>query len=364
MSRRRRRLVEGRGWRQRCGSPLAGILALTLLCLVGCGSSAAPRTAASGTGPGGPQNHTHAVLALGGVPNTLLLATHVGLFRSADGGSTWREVAGGDGQVMSGLMTYQLTQSRADPLRVYVLGIPRAANTPGMGTPGIYTSADAGLTWNLATPLSAFSTGAVAELAAGTTAEQLFAILPRLGNQSLMESDDTGGHWHTVPLLPTNQPTGILADPGHTGRMLLWSASNGLYFSDTNGLNWQSVSAVQGGVYWIVAARMTLYVYGEGGLLVSTDGGTTFAAVHAPISLYGLATSDGQPHTAFAFSSSTVYVTTDAGRSWMRTATTTRQPAAVAVDAADPSRAVVGLSFPVGVDVTSDQGRHWSLTMP
>ncbi|MGZ3664124.1 MAG: hypothetical protein ACXVDA_06485, partial [Ktedonobacterales bacterium] len=80
---------------------------------------------------GGPQNHLHDILALGGVPHTLLVASHYGLYRSSDDGQHWTTEAGTAGQQADGLMLYKLAQSPVNPQRVYVLATKRQVTQNG-----------------------------------------------------------------------------------------------------------------------------------------------------------------------------------------------------------------------------------------
>jgi hypothetical protein len=73
--------------------------ALTLaLLLSACGSNASGNSGAYG----GSQNHVHDLLLPLGNPGVVLLATHIGLYRSADSGHTWTEVAGAPGRRWTG----------------------------------------------------------------------------------------------------------------------------------------------------------------------------------------------------------------------------------------------------------------------
>ena len=96
---------------------IVGSLLLSLIALfsAACGGDtsgtqpSANPTAVQVNGFGTAANHVHSLVVL--PPNVLVLATHYGLFRSQDGGSSWQEVAGGSNQQMEGLMTYSLTYS-------------------------------------------------------------------------------------------------------------------------------------------------------------------------------------------------------------------------------------------------------------
>jgi hypothetical protein len=222
------------------------LLLVALLC-IGCGTDASHSThSTSGPLP----NHIHDLLALRGFPHTALVATHAGLFRTADGGRTWSEVAGGRGEVMDGLMTYQLTQSPVDPSRLYVLGVPGTpAQTPAT-TAGVYTSADAGKTWQLATSFAIFGSAAVYSLGAGPSAAgQVYAVLRTATQGSLVTSDDFGRHWRSMSTLPTAEPAAVMpvTSTAHAHRLVLWSALDGIFFTDDDAQSWQrSVAIVQG----------------------------------------------------------------------------------------------------------------------
>src|SRR6266581_7235763 len=109
-------------------------LIFTLCLLTGCSldntttstQQTPTASAVNVNGFGTAANHVHSMLAF---PNhVLVLATHYGLFRSEDDGATWKEVAGGDNQLMGGLMTYSLSYSPLNLQRLYML--TRVATIP------------------------------------------------------------------------------------------------------------------------------------------------------------------------------------------------------------------------------------------
>src|SRR5690242_8027120 len=136
------------------------VLALHAILLLGVIAGCAPGSSSSNAAYGGSLNHLHDLLPLRGTPGTVLLATHLGLYRTTNRGQTWREVAGGPGQAMDGLMIFKLAQSPVDPQRMYALASLRTS-TPPPSTPGVYTSADAGQTWHLAASFNSLSTQSV-----------------------------------------------------------------------------------------------------------------------------------------------------------------------------------------------------------
>jgi hypothetical protein len=123
------------------------LLSFIAFLLVACGgdiSSTQPGanpTPQPVNGFGTAANHVHSLLVL--PSHILVLATHYGLFRSQDGGTSWQEVAGGSKQQMDGLMTYSLAYSPLNPQRLYVLTqpsvIPHYRSVPSfarINTPG------------------------------------------------------------------------------------------------------------------------------------------------------------------------------------------------------------------------------------
>jgi photosystem II stability/assembly factor-like uncharacterized protein len=349
----------GRRHSWRAAAALLAVLALALL-LAGCGESTASAAY------GGPQNHLHDVLALRGVPHTVLLATHIGLYRSADGGGSWHEVAGGAGQAMDGLMLFKLAQSAVDSQRVYVLAIKRTDNpAAARATTGIYTSGDAGQTWQLATSLAAFPTQTVFTIATGTaSAGQVFAIVPGLGDHGLYASDDAGGHWRALAQTPTTTLTGIAGDPSNPRHLLLWSVASGLFTSGDAGASWAPAGNMSGGIYSVSMAAKTVYASGDAGLYISQDGGGHFALAHPEDTFSQVVVCAVDATHAYALTGTAVFATTDSGQTWRQTAPTSRHPGLLTVDPAAASGVYVGLSYPLGVEATTTGGTLWRTVLP
>jgi photosystem II stability/assembly factor-like uncharacterized protein len=307
----------------------------------------------------------HDLLVLRDASHTLLVASHIGLYRSTDDGQSWNAVAGLDGQPASGLMLFKLAESPADAKRVYVLAIPRPDNpSAAKDTPGIYTSDDAGASWKLATGVSAFQGHSIFTIATGSaSAGQLFALLQ--GDQGLYGSDDAGASWHSLPL-PAGSVAGIQGDPAHSGRLLLYSLSSGLFQSDDSGQHWQAVPSIPGGVSALcLAGSGAVYAQGDFGVYVSHDDAHSFAlaAKDATYSALGASLADAS-HVYALISPSGIYATTDGGVTWKQAAAIPRNPTTLAVDPTDASRAYVSLSTPIGVEQTTDGGAHWKQILP
>ncbi len=308
----------------------------------------------------------HDLLALRDVPRTVLLATHIGLYRSSDAGGSWAEVAGGSGQPMDGLMLYKLAQSPVDPQRVYVLSEPRPDNPKAArSTPGVYTSADAGKTWTLAAPLASFPTHAIYTIGAGSAAPgQVFTLVPSLGNHSLYESDDAGVHWHPLAPLPTTSPTGIAGDVHQPGKLWLWSSADGLFTSSDSGVTWGRVPGVQGGIFSASFAGDAVYANGDQGVFVSAAPGTPFVLVDGQDTFSSIVACESAPEHAYAMTGTGVYRTSDGGHTWTPTATLAQHPGGIAVAASGMETVYVGSSYPLGVTRTTDGGAHWQGSLP
>jgi photosystem II stability/assembly factor-like uncharacterized protein len=340
--------------------------ALTLVVaalLAGCAQSTTPEPY------GGQLNHIHDILALRDAPNTVLLATHIGLYRTANGGQTWSQVAGGSGQVMDGLMLFKLAQSPVDPKRVYVLAIPRtgpgSSGGPAKATPGLYTSADGGLTWHLASPETALPKQSMFTVGAGSaSAEQVYTLDVSLAERGLYTSDDAGAHWRALPPMPDTHPTGVMGDPNRPGRILMWSASTGLYISDDAGQTWTQATGTQGGIFAVSVAGTTIYASGDAGTFVSTDDGGHFTLVNSQYTFSSVLGCPDATTRAYALAGTAVYASSDGGHTWTTTAPTSSHPGIITVDPSNPGTVYVGFSYPVGVEATTDSGAHWRQVIP
>ncbi len=337
-----------------------GIIASMMLLLAGCGST-------DPTAPyGGSLNHMHDLLGLRDVPHTVLVATHIGLYRSTDLGKNWQEVAGGSGQPMDGLMIFKLAQSPVDPQRVYVLAVLRPDNQgAARAQPGVYTSADAGKTWSLASPLSAFPSQTIFTIGAGSaSAGQVFTFVQSKGANGLYETDDYGKHWKQLPQLPDPNLQGITGIPGNPHGIYLWSATSGIYSSTDDGQTWTPADGIKTGVFSVTVLGDWLYACGDDGVYVSRDGGAHFTQVYTDAVLTSVSASPSNPQHAYGLTGSHVLVTNDGGKTWQETGDTSRHPGNITIDPGEPSVAYTSFSYPVGVDVTTDNGAQWKSVMP
>ncbi|MGO8947198.1 MAG: hypothetical protein ACLQUY_05950 [Ktedonobacterales bacterium] len=352
--------------------PVLALLWLGLFCLLlaGCSLPGVPQGSSSGNFGGG-LNHVHDLLALRGVPETVLLATHIGLYRSDNRGESWSMVAGGSGQAMDGLMLFKFAQSPLNPQRVYVLAVPRPDDPEAArAAPGLYTSADAGKTWKLAAAAADFPVSSLFSIGAGASSSgEVFVVIPSLGDRGVYASSDAGEHWQALPTLPTTDPGGILGMPLTSNgrqlqRLFLWSVASGLFESDNDGMSWAPAPDISGGIFSFSEAGNLLYANGDAGLYVSTDAGAHFALAPTQIAFSLVVACASSPIHAFGITGTSLYVSASAGQIWMEAAATSRHPGIVAADPEDPNIAYVGLSYPLGVLVTMNAGKSWHQVLP
>lgn len=346
---------------------LLALVVCSVLLLVGMAGCTSGSSSAS-SAYGGSQNHLHDLLPLRGFAGTVLLATHLGLYRTTNRGQTWREVAGGSGQPMDGLMIFKLAQSPVDPQRIYALATLRTS-TPPPAAPGLYTSADAGQTWRLAASFASFSTQGIYTMGAGAQSSgDVYAFLPARASDGLVTSDDAGAHWLTLPSLPIEDIAGVVDDPAHPDLMFIWSPASGLYQSANHGTSWIAVSSVQGGVYAVSFAGSLIYVQSDSGMFASDTLDTTdttdtmgarFHLVNPTVSFSSVAFCAAASSEGYGLTGTGVERTLDGGKIWQATAPLSGHPSLVAVDPEDTSIAYVGFSYPLGLDITTDGGKHW-----
>ncbi|MGH2496020.1 MAG: hypothetical protein ACRDIV_15105, partial [Ktedonobacteraceae bacterium] len=262
------------------------ILAAIALLLAGCngdnGSGNGQSTPGTAQVPvngfGVSSNHVHSLLVLSS--HVLLMATHYGIYRSQDNGATWQLVAGGSNQLMADLMEYGMTASPLNPQRLFVLARPSAV--PTKGTPGVYTSADGGLTWKLSIADSTISsTYPYIATAGNDTADEVYIYQSELGNLGLKRSLDDGQHFSTAGTLPFDSIFGILALPNEPGHLIVYG-SQGIARTTDGGIHWQVITGITGGVQdmTIAAPHQPIYAAGDAGIYTSTDDGKTFNLVY------------------------------------------------------------------------------------
>lgn len=348
------------------------ILVAIALLLVGCsnGGTNGGEQSASDTsqvpvnGFGISSNHVHSLVVL--APHVLLLATHYGIYRTQDDGTTWQLVAGGSNQLMVDLMEYGMTASALNPQRLYVLARPSVIPTKGI--PGLYTSADQGHTWKLSIADSTISSGYPYTATAGNdTPDEVYIYQSELGNLGLKRSLDDGQHFSTAGTLPFGNIFGILALPNEPGHLIVYG-SQGIARTTDGGIKWQVVAGINGGIQEITLAaqHQPIYAAGDAGIYTSTDDGKTFKLVYNNHPYYSLAVTPQNPQLLYGKTGTNLYRSSDGGHSWTALPHLSGGTYSVlAIVPGDPSEIYASLSYPTTMYRLNAAGTGWtSLTPP
>jgi photosystem II stability/assembly factor-like uncharacterized protein len=199
-------------------------------------------------------------LALAAAHGDLFAGVGSGVLRSADGGATWEQVF-----VPSPRTT--VTALVASPNDV-------ADGTVIAGTAedGIFFSRDRGQTWQSGNfgllDMAVFSLAALPD-------GIVFA-----GTESGVFRSTNGGHsWREVDL-PVGYKT-VLSLAVTAGAIYAGTEANGLLRSSDGGTTWQSVGTFSGAINRVMASGTDFLVLHDDQLLLSRDGGDTWAAWHA-----------------------------------------------------------------------------------
>lgn len=354
-------------WRMPRSGALLLVLAVLLAACGGVGGTTPQPTAAPAGPPvngfGTAANHVHALLALPG--HVLVLATHYGIYRSQDGGTTWQQVAGGKNQLMQGLMDYALSASPLDPQRLYVLTQPSVAGYTGIV--GLYTSADQGRTWTLSIKAVAISTRFLYTVAAGNEGPgEMYVYLSEQGALGLKRSLDDGQHFSDTGRLPFDLIFGVRALPGAPGHLLVYG-SQGLASSTDGGRHWQVLTTIEGGIQDVATTgpHAPIYASGDAGVYSSRDGGRTFQLATAQASYASLAVSPQQPQVVYGKTGLNSYRSSDGGRSWQPLPHLRGNLSVLAADPTNAAMVYLSLSYPSEVYRLRQDGVAWvSLTPP
>jgi len=303
-------------------------------------------------GFGTAQNHVHSFLAF--PSHVLVLATHYGLFRSADGGASWTLTAAGPGQLMDGMMTFSLVSSPLNPRRLYVLTLP-SINNP-KGTQALYTSADQGVTWQMG--IKTAGTGSMYFVAAGNdSADEAYAYVTNEGANGFKVSKDAGKHFTSPGPLPFGRILGMLAIPGAPGNLLVYS-NDGVARSVDGGAHWSTVQGVEGAVYAMTTAAPhgPIYAAGDAGIYSSQDSGKSFKLVYKDASYGALTVSPVQPQLLYGKTGRQIYKSTDGGHTWHTLPQIKGNLESLTPDFNDAARVYLALSYPTEV-YRYDQGQ-------
>jgi hypothetical protein len=253
-------------------------------------------------------------------PNTLVLGTSSGLYRSTNGGKTW---------VPAGLSTVNVTSVVQDGSKVLAAGVvanPKAA--PVVATKGIYAplpgkgvfavSTNGGTVWKVVHPSGLGATGIQALSVDPSNAQTVYAVLT---NGKVYRSTDGAGSFQFFSskagahpwALATGQSGSFVAGDMTTGNYLSTDAKSWqkTAFTDPDGSHMVMEYAVQPGELQHVL--MTSY-----GVLSSSDGGKTWTTSLKSKTMFGpIAFAPSSPSVAYAVGwDHSLWRTSNAGTTW------------------------------------------------
>jgi photosystem II stability/assembly factor-like uncharacterized protein len=297
-------------------------------------------------GFGTAQNHTHSMIILPDANQTIVLATHYGIFRSQDHGATWQETAAGPNQLMQGLMTYWLSYNPLDPQRLYVLTLP--AVFPHAGTLGLYTSGDGGKTWQMSAPYTSITSSSVYFAQAGNASpSEVYIYLSGLGPLGLKVSEDNGAHFSQAgSKLPFGSLLGLLPIPNKPGHLLAFGNEGAAITSD-GGSHWQVLKSLQDSIFEMTTAgaNQPIYARGAAGIYISRDGGQSFTLVNQT-SYASLTVSPQQPDTVYGKLALGIYRSNDGGKTWSPLPTIKGNLQTLVADPSNAEQVYLALSYP------------------
>jgi BNR/Asp-box repeat. len=334
--------------------PLLYVCALLLLCLAGCADTTGGQSQAV-NGFGVASNHGHALLAL--PDNSILLATHFGLYRSADSGRIWS----GPDQTIGAMMTSSLSSNALNGHRVYVLA--ETTTSDQKGTVGLYVSSDEGRNWELGS--AAADTGKMFTVVAGNrSVNEVYAYVPQKGAQGLLQSEDGGKHFIAPGRIPFGRLNGIQPIPNAPGQLLIYS-SDGAARSTDGGKHWRVIKSLTSSVYSIVTGgpRSMLYASSDQGIYASKDSGATFKQVFAQ-SRSALTAVPDEPLWLYGKTGRLVYKSEDGGRSWLPLPAIKGNLENLAPDPHNVANLYLSLSYPMGIYRYDEQDSSWMSLTP
>jgi photosystem II stability/assembly factor-like uncharacterized protein len=305
----------------------------------------------------GPEGgNTQALVVTRGQPSVAYAGVLQGVFKSVDGGRTWRSVSQAiRPQILS------LAGDPGDPETLY------AGTTPNADTPlgGVFKTSDGGRTWrhlslgNQIVTALAISPAQRATVWAGTTG-------------GLYVSRDAGASWSFVAGVPRAFIWALAADP-RRGRIVYASSQRGLFKTVNGGAGWRRIDAEFGGTTGPQAIAIDpvhserIYIGGQfySGVARSADGGITWQRTETILSPYEVRALAVDPVSSAVYAAAEgspghIYKSLDGGASWRPAGRGLPRTLILAL-AVDPThRSDLYAGTLAGVWKSADRGASWA----
>ena len=361
--------------------------------LLGTGTrSQAGRDIWTSSGPDG--GEVVAVATSPSDPMTLYAAKRAGgMFRSTDGGASWRSADTG----LAGITTRALLVSPTDPRTVYLAtmehgvykttdgGLTWAAAREGLAdasvlclatsptqptmlfagtlSSGVFRSVDAGASWSAVN--EGVPTASITTLAVSATDSQTVYLGTQLG---VWKSLDAGATWTAASNgLTSLNIKGLAVSPGDPRRIYAAAYSGGVFRSADGGDHWTAVNngltATYANAVVAAAAPETLYVRASGNSVYrSDDEGQSWTLANGPAggTLFAIDVSRATAMTVYAGTSRGVLVSHDGGGTWdaVNHGLTNTFVYALRASASAP-QTIYAAAYTAGVFRSTDDGDHW-----
>jgi len=233
--------------------------------------------------------HNPAVVFVASLGHTFAPNTERGVFKTTDGGKTWRKVLYKDDTTGAVDVAFAPDNPKIGFAALwyhYVKPDTPYAGLLGTGGAGIYKTTDGGDTWaEVKIPqLANGHLGRIGLVVAGN-GQRVFAIVSERNEGGLYRSDDGGATWKRITNDQRIQGNGyfskVFLDPRNPDMVLV--AQTSLYRSTDGGVTFESYKGAPGGddkhALWIDPTNSDYMIMGsDQGATISMDGGKTWTS--------------------------------------------------------------------------------------
>jgi photosystem II stability/assembly factor-like uncharacterized protein len=297
------------------------------------------------------EGYVTALIVDPGDSETVYAATYGDVFKSTNGGASWRSMG------LSHSLVGALVLDPNDPDTMYA-GMLGAFAGGAWAKSGVFKSTDGGAGWR---PVGLQGRNVSALAVDLAHPEHLYAGTDEHG---VFKSTDAGASWHPAGL--ARKSVERLALDENDPLMIYATTGDGVFKSVDGGGSWRALNgkrAPRAGVTALVLDprdSATLYAGTAAGVLKSVNDGASWRAINAGLTAYrvrALALDLRTPGTAYAAIEGGG-IAKRTGGSW-RTVNTTLTVDALAVDPQRPDTVYAGTADPVGIFRSMDGGRSW-----